>query len=427
MILPPTDLILRMSPFQRLFPSLLLLLFLPVFSANAQTGTIASQQMDLFLDCEFCDHGYIKQEFTAVNYVRAQQDADVHLLVTRQWTAGGGSTFELQFIGREEFEGMNNQLYYSTEPKEAPDEVRKGLLKMIRLGMVPYIARTASEAVDVSISSNQQIPVNGQNEEDPWKSWIYEVEANGNMNLESLRKSYRFRTGVSADHVTEQWRVRLRLYSNYNKNVVEGDDEVFESIRRNQGGWGSVAYSLGDHWSVGVGANYNSDSFQNLDHQVGVAPAIEYSLFPYREVMRRELTVAYRLRGMYQDYEEETIYGKMSEGLVQQELRMDLRMRQPWGQIFTGVQGSHFFHDPSKFRVSLNSNVDLRLVRGLAFRVSGNVRLIRDQLSLPGGESSLEDLLLQQRQLATDYDLGLFAGVSYTFGSMYNNIVNTRL
>lgn len=387
-----------------------------------------SQQVNLFLDCQSCDQAFIKQEFSAVNYVRAQQDALVHLLITRQGTAGGGTSFELQFLGRNEFEGMNNELHFSSQPNQAPDEVRRGLLKIIQLGMVPYIARIGmEESLTVNINPTTEVPVNTTATDDPWGHWIFEVNANGNLNQESLRKSYNLRFGMEADHITEQWRIRVRGYSNYSQNTIVGDEETFTSKRQNQGGWTSLAYSLGDHWSVGAGMNYKQDTYQNLDHQVGFAPALEYSFFPYQEVMKREFTVAYRIRGMYQDYNVETVYGKLSEGLAQQELRLDLRMRQPWGQIFSGVQGSHYFHDSQRFRLSVNSNVDLRLMRGLAFRISGNVRLIRDQLSLPAGESSLEDLLLQERQLATDYDLGLYAGISYSFGSMYNNIINTRL
>lgn len=402
----------------------ILTLFLFHLTSFAQN----SQQVALFLDCESCDHSFIKQEFTAVNYVRAQQDALVHLLITRQWTAGGGSSFELNFLGRNEFEGMNNKLYFSSQPNQAPDEIRRGLLKIIQLGMVPYIARGGmDESLTVSISPQGSVPVSTSEAEDPWGHWIFEVNANGNLDQESLRKSYSLRFGMEADHITEQWRIRVRGYSNYRQNTVEGDEETFVSKRTNQGGWTSVAYSLGDHWSVGAGMNYKQDSYQNLDHQAGIAPAIEYSLFPYHEVMQRELTIAYRVRGIHQNYSEETVYGKLSENLAQQELQLNLRMRQPWGQIFSGIEGSHYFHDSQRFRVSVNSNVDLRLMRGLAFRISGNVRLIRDQLSLPAGESSLEDLLLQERQLATDYDLGLYAGISYSFGSMYNNTINTRL
>ena len=388
----------------------------------------SSERVRLFLDCPSCDDGFIRAELTVVDYVRDQQDASVHLLITRQGTAGGGAAYELQFIGKRGLEGMNNQLFFNSRPNESPDKVRRGLLKIIRIGLAPYLARTGmDQSLDVVISEATVPVTSTQPEQDPWHHWIFQVHANGNVNLESLRRSYAFRTGVNADHVTELWRVRFQAYSNFNRTLVEGDDETFVSERLNQGTWGTVAYSLSDHWSVGAGTSYFRDTYQNIDHHVSVAPALEYSFFPYREVMRRELTMAYRLRALYQDYSELTVYDETREGLAQQELQLNLRILQPWGQVSTGLSGAHFLHDFSKFRSSLDTNVDLRLFRGLAFRMSANFRLIRDQLSLPAGGSSLEDLLLQQRQLATNYEMGLYAGVSYTFGSMYNNVVNTRL
>ncbi len=323
---------------------------------------------------------------------------------------------------------MNNQLFFSSQPNDSPDKIRNGLLKIIQIGLAPYLARVGmDQALNVVINAAPVPVTSSQPDKDRWHHWIFQVHANGNVNLESLRRSFAFRTGVNADHVTELWRIRFQAYSNFNRTLVEGDDETFVSERLHQGSWGTVAYSLGDHWSVGAGASYFRDTYQNIDHHISLSPALEYSFFPYREVMRRELTMAYRLRALYQNYSELTVYDQTQEGLAQQELQLNLRILQPWGQVSTGLTGAHFLHDPSKFRSSLDTNVDLRLFRGLAFRMSANFRLIRDQLSLPGGGTSLEDLLLQQRQLATNYEMGLYAGVSYTFGSMYNNVVNTRL
>ena len=35
-------------------------------------------------------------------------------------------------------------------------------------------------------------------------------------------------------------------------------------------------------------------------------------------------------------------------------------------------------------------------------------------------------VLLGRRQLATDFEWRLFVGLSYSFGSIYNNVVNSR-
>jgi hypothetical protein len=71
--------------------------------------------------------------------------------------------------------------------------------------------------------------------------------------------------------------------------------------------------------------------------------------------------------------------------------------------------------------------VYLRIVKGLSLRFSSGFELIHDQLYLAKGDASLEELLLQQRQLATTYEFSSSVGLSYTFGSIYNNVVNTRL
>jgi hypothetical protein len=51
---------------------------------------------------------------------------------------------------------------------------------------------------------------------------------------------------------------------------------------------------------------------------------------------------------------------------------------------------------------------------------------VHDQLSLPKTGATDEEILLQRKQLETSYRY--FAGVSltYSFGSIFNNIVNPR-
>jgi hypothetical protein len=56
----------------------------------------------------------------------------------------------------------------------------------------------------------------------------------------------------------------------------------------------------------------------------------------------------------------------------------------------------------------------------------GQYSKIRNQISLPKGTASLEEVLLQRRQLETGYQFWGSFGVSYSFGSIYNNIVNPR-
>ncbi len=50
----------------------------------------------------------------------------------------------------------------------------------------------------------------------------------------------------------------------------------------------------------------------------------------------------------------------------------------------------------------------------------------RDQLSLRRGSATSEEILVRQRELATGYQVEVGFGFSYSFGSIFNNVVNPR-
>lgn len=189
----------------------------------------------------------------------------------------------------------------------------------------------------------------------------------------------------------------------------------------------SLVYSVAEHWSSGLFGRVFTSTYENIDLGVRLAPALEFSVFPYDQSSRQELTFAYRVGHQSMDYIAETIFAETSEVLLNESLTGRLRIVQPWGSIFVFLEGSHYLHDFSKNRLELFSNIDVRVFRGLSMRISGGFEVIHDQLYLPAGEGTLEELLLQQKELATTYEYGLSMGVSYTFGSIYSNVVNPRL
>ena len=77
-----------------------------------------------------------------------------------------------------------------------------------------------------------------------------------------------------------------------------------------------VVKSLGEHWSVGGTAIALSSTFQNYDLRTRFAPGIEYDLLPYSESTRRIFTLFYSVGLQAADYQEETVYGKTSETLL---------------------------------------------------------------------------------------------------------------
>ncbi len=107
-------------------------------------------------------------------------------------------------------------------------------------------------------------------------------------------------------------------------------------------------------------------------------------------------------------------------------MEASVQFRQPWGSVSSRLRGSQYLHDTSLYRMTFNGNVSLRLGRGISLNLGGSYQRINDQLSLPRGDASLEDILLERRRLATAYRGSANMGLSYTFGSIFTNVVNPR-
>jgi hypothetical protein len=126
------------------------------------------------------------------------------------------------------------------------------------------------------------------------------------------------------------------------------------------------------------------------------------------------------------DYHEETIYLKTSETLSSHSLTISYDIKQPWGSIETYLEGENYLNDFGKYHFQIYGSIEIRLFKGLSFNCFGYLTFLRDQVSLPRRGASLEEVLLRRRQLETSYDYYTSIGLSYTFGSIYNNIVNPR-
>jgi hypothetical protein len=62
----------------------------------------------------------------------------------------------------------------------------------------------------------------------------------------------------------------------------------------------------------------------------------------------------------------------------------------------------------------------------LSVSVEANASRIRDQLSLPRRDATDQEILLRLRELQSGYKFSFDIGIEYTFGSLFNNIVNPR-
>lgn len=411
--------------------------FLSFSFANGQQAESSSAPDSLqdskpyvYIDCESCDYNHIRREITFVNYVRDPAPADVHVFITNTNIGRSGRQYELTFIGRRNFSNTEYTFTHTVDRNASSDEIRESLNRVIEMGLAPYSMQTSDTSLfSLEYKGSEEGETADTQVTDPWNYWVFEIYAGSlQLDLESNQQEFDSRWGLYADHVTEDWKIRVRPFFNFEFVEIdqEGEDEPVTSRRHRHGINSYAIKSLNSHWSAGLFVNYITRNDRNLRHRVRLTPGIEYNFFPYDQATRKSLTFTYRVGYAYVDYYEETIFRKFNENLLNHELSASVRIKQPWGEIRGGVEGGHYFHNFNYRRAEFFSNVSVRLTEGLSLNFSGRFEMIEDQLSLPIGDTSLEDVLLQQTELATDFSFYGSISLSYTFGSDFANVVNTR-
>lgn len=404
-----------------------LLLLFPVPSAAQQPDVSAERLRQaapkVFLDCHQCDMDFIRNEITFVNFVRDRQIADVHVLVTIQVTGAGGREYSLDFIGQNTYYEIRNTLKYVSNQTDTDDEQRRGLVRVLKMGLVPYAAKTA---VGDFLNVNFDRKVAPEVAEDSWNSWVFSLGASGSLSGEQAKNFASGSGWFSANRVTPQVKFRVGVSANLNHSNYSLDTGPVTSSTDTESLSSLYVLSLSNHWSAGAWFSVYSSSYANIDLAVNPAPAVEYNFFDYAESTRQQLRFLYRIGYTFNRYHEVTIYDKTQESILTQTLSVTLEVKQPWGNVSSSLTGSTFLTDFSKNRLELWAGLSLHVVRGLSVDVSGRYSRIHDQVSLPKSAASDEDILLGRKMLPTSFSYGMSVGVSYTFGSIYTNVVNPR-
>jgi len=399
-------------------------LFAPTLRAQLlDSDSLKKTAPKVFIDCDYCDMDYFRTEITFVNHVRDRKDAQVHVLITTQSTGSGGTEYTLTFSGQEQFTGDDNVLKHVSGKTDTPDEIRSGLAKVLKIGLVNYAAKTP---IASRISVSYQDKTKPTSVDDKWDFWVFSLSARGYFEGEQSSSRYSINGSFSANRVTPDFKFRSSYNANKSGDKFDLDEGAIISNSKSQNLFLLGVKSINDHWSAGAGLYAYSSTYSNVKFAINPAPAIEYNFFPYSESTRRQLRILWKPGYNYYRYFEETIYDQTSEGHWGETFSVALELKEKWGTVTNAFEAFHYFNDVKQNHLQLYSEVSVRLFKGLSLTLYGNLSRIRDQLSLKKGEAPIEEVLLRRTQLATGYSYYFQIGLSYTFGSIFSNVVNPR-
>ncbi|NMC37404.1 MAG: DUF481 domain-containing protein [Bacteroidales bacterium] len=395
--------------------------FLQLFAQTSANNadTLRKDALNVFMEST----DYIRKEIPYINYVRDIKDAGVYIISTTQRTGSGGREYTYYITGQHEYEGMSDTISFVTSPDDTQDIIRAREVSTLKMGLMRYVARTPlSKYMKISFSE----PLSETVTTDKWNSWVFRASFNGFLDGEKSYKSSNLNGNFSANRVTQDWKINMSARYNYSIDKFDIGDQTYKSENNSKSFNTLIVKSINDHWSYGGSFSVNSSSFNNTQFSTALMPGIEYDVFPYSESTRRQLRILYKAGYNYINYIDTTIYDKTKEGLWLHSLMASYEVVQKWGSIDISFGYSNYFHDWSKNNFSLDGSVDLRIAKGLSVNFGGGASLIHDQLGLVKGGATTEEVLLRRKELATQFQYFTMFGFTYTFGSIYNNVVNPR-
>lgn len=392
---------------------------------TTQIEEIRSKAIKVFIDCGICDLDYLRGKIQYVNYVRIEHEADVYLLVTSQQTASRGKEHSFFFIGQNKFQGLNDTLKMTTNISETDDEKRIKSTQIIKVGLIKYAAKSELLPfleIGLNLPSNKQ-----QKIEDPWDSWFFRLSSNLYANGEKSYNSLSNWSSFNINKITPNWKYEFGFSNNYNSSNYKINDTLSIKTSNNYYGFSNlIVKSISEHWSVGEIFSISSSEYRNIKLGINFKPSIEFNIFPFTESTRRQFRFLYGIGISQYYYTDTTIYFKIKEMLFLHSLNVAYEQKEQWGSIYLSTRWHNYLNDFKLNNLNIYSQISLRIYKGLSFDLSGGISLVHDQINLPKRGASYEEILTRKRQLESQYDYWLSGGLSFSFGSIYNNVVNPR-
>lgn len=385
----------------------------------SKTDSLRKDALNVFMEAS----DYIRKEIPYVNYVRDIKDAGVYIISTFQRTGSGGGEYSYFLVGQLQNKGMRDTLTFVTSPDETQDGIREKEVRTLKMGLMRYVAKTPlSKYMNISFSE----PLTGTVTTDKWDSWVYRTSLSGWFEGQQTYKSTSLYGNVSASRVTADLKINLAGRYNYGTQKFDVEDDIITSNNNSKSFNALVVRSISNHWSYGGSIYLGSSSYSNYRLSGSFLPGIEYNLFPYSESTRKQLRILYSAGYKFSNYIDTTIYNVTREGHLVHSLSIAYAVVQKWGSANVSLDYSNYLHDWSKNNLSINGYLDFRIAKGLSVNFGGGASLIHDQLGLVKSGATTEEVLLRRKELATQFQYFTSFGFSYTFGSIYNNVVNPR-
>ncbi len=400
--------------------------FIASFFAFCLLSTLvfSQERLKVFVDCD-CNLDYIKTNCTCVDFVKNRTDADVHIMRTAQYNESGAPNVRLSFLGQKKYDHKTDSISYDLPKGVTELDSREKFLHYLMAGLMPFIAKSGflnEVTVEMKADSGQHIKQTLS--KDPWHAWIIELNGNGNFNGSEAYGNSNLNANISAVQETPKVKNILWMHTDLQRQRVTSDGVSTIYPFQNYEAGIFLSKRLKDHWAIGSEYNLANSLFSNFRLRSTYKPSFEISFFKYEDYNSKRLNFLFEPSISYNSYYDTTIYFKTEEWVLGQNLSLIGSSTQKWGSVNAGIFWRNLYTDFSKNSLSFMGSVSLKVANGININFFGQYEFVRNQINLRKENATLADILVKNRELRSAYNYMMGVGLSYTFGSKTNNVIN---
>ena len=400
---------------------LLYLLILKSWSLLAQTPNPS-----LFLNCSReCYQDFLKSELSYFDFVRDRFEADIQILIIEQEQSNGGKKFTLQFKGSKNWSHIHDTLFFNVQQAATPDDIRMQILKHINIFLIHTIPiQNIPDNLIIEFPKRESNAIDSI--KDKWNFWVFTPGIEGWAEGGTNNLWANIKSDFTIRRINNKSKFIAKPYYNLLSSFINLDSVKLSGTAADYGLNILYARSLNQHWSFGGIAQIGHNYFLNINRAYKIAPVVEYNIFPFSINTVKQIRFAYQIGVNTFNYLDTTIFSILNETRLYHRLTVNIEYNRPWGSIQSGIFHNSFLNNFKQNRTGINANLSLRLFEGFSLTLEGEVFFINDQISLLKNNLADEAYFLGTQQLPANFNFLVDFGVRYTFGSIYNNIVNPR-
>lgn len=390
------------------------------------------ERLKIFVEGTQLDFNYIRNNTPFVDFVNDPKVCDIHIIAQRQFTGGGGIRYSFEYNSISFSEIPTFKLSCYVLANESDEIARKKITQALQSGLMPFINEKEglSEVTIISVerSRSENELSKDSSITDPWNNWTFRLGTSIGFEGEDRRSNLEYNFYGRADKITDAWKISNQYDYERSVSIIERENgENIRTVRKYQDADIRYVLSLNPHWSTGLFIQLEQSTYRNIKWSYEGIPAIQYNIYDWKDSDRKQFTFSYYIGPTHNKYFETTIINKDQEWLWKQVAEIRFNRVETWGEIDFSLEGGNYFPGFENYFIESDFEISYRISRGVSINFEIRAESIHNQVYLSLSELSDEELLLNTRKLPTSFEYSGRIGISFQFGSIFNNVVNERL